>query len=106
MHRLESMAEMSPYAQQWLSKLKGYQTRMQAPGPWPALAAPNMHSMNHFAGSSSSPQPGSSMVPPTVPSNGGLPGEAPPYEGQLVSRIMQAWPLHESKTTFYPFSTW
>ena len=67
-------------------------TLTQAQG-WPALAAPNMHGPmvggNSFSGSSSSPLPGTGMVPPTLPANGGLPGEAPRYEGQLVSHIMQ-----------------
>ncbi len=65
---------------------------VQAEG-WPALAPPNMPGPmvggNSFAGSSSSPQPGTGMVPPTLPANGALPGEAPRYEGQLVSHIMQ-----------------
>lgn len=65
---------------------------VQAEG-WPALAPPNMPGPmlggNFFAGSSSSPQPGTGMVPPTLPANGALPGEAPRYEGQLVSHIMQ-----------------
>ena len=65
---------------------------MQAEG-WPALAPPNMPGPmlggNYFAGSSSSPQPGTGMVPPTLPATGALPGEAPRHEGQLVSHIMQ-----------------
>lgn len=72
---------------------------MQAEG-WPALAPPNlpgpMLGGNYFAGSSSLPQPGTGMVPPTVPTNGALPEEMPRYEGQLVSHIMQvrpAWPI-------------
>ncbi len=67
-------------------------TPVQAEG-WPALAPPNMPGPmlggNFFAGSSSSPQPGTGMVPPTLPANGALQGEAPRYEGQLVSHIMQ-----------------
>lgn len=47
---------------------------------------------NHFAGSSSSLQPGTSMAPPTVPANGMPPAEMPRYEGQLVSHIMQVQP--------------
>ena len=70
-------------------------SHMHAQG-WPALAAPNMQGPmiggNHFAGNSSSLQPGTSMVPPTVPANGMAPGEMPRYEGQLVSHIMQVQP--------------
>ena len=69
-----------------------YPMPVQAEG-WPALAPPNipgpMLGGNYFAGSSSSPQPGTGMVPPAVPANGALPGEVPRYEGQLVSHIMQ-----------------
>ena len=69
---------------------------VQAEG-WPALAPPNlpgpMLGGNFFAGSSSSPQPGTGMAPPTLPANGALPGDIPRYEGQLVSHIMQVQAL-------------
>ena len=77
-------------SQQLLSRLSAL--AVQAEG-WPALAPPNMPGPmlggNYFAGSSSSPQPGTGMVPPTLPATGALPGEAPRHEGQLVSHIMQ-----------------
>ena len=63
---------------------------MQAQVSWPALPPP-MSVADHFAGSSSSVQPGAGMLPPTLPANAAVQGEMPRYEGQLVSHIMQVW---------------
>ena len=63
---------------------------MQAQVSWPALPPP-VSIAHHFAGSSSSVQPGAGMLPPTLPANAAVQGEMPRYEGRLVSHIMQVW---------------